>query len=102
MDSARELAVVREGFTGTGSLFSVALESDELVVRDSATGSITSELTGSADCVSFGSVVVEIEDNTAAEHHSGSISNFGSDSDTASSGTTSMSLREIGVGLVKL
>lgn len=100
--SDRNLDVDRVGFDGTGSRFGVASESVELAARGSAAGSIATKVIGSVARVSIGSVAAEIEDNTAAEHHSGSISNFGSDSDTASSRRTRMSLREIGLGLGKL
>jgi hypothetical protein len=100
--SDRNLDVVRAGFTGTGSHFGVASESEELVGRGSAAGSTDFKRIASVACVPFGSVGAEIEDNTAAEHHSGSISKFDSDSDTVSSRKTRMSLRVIGVGLGKL
>lgn len=95
--------VDRTGFTGTGSLFGVAAISEELIARGSAVGSTDCEVIGSVACAAFGPVVVfgsvvaeEIDDNTASEHHSGSISKFDSASDTASSRKTRMSLREIG------
>lgn len=100
--SDRNLDVDLAGFTGTGSLFGVASESEELVARGSATGSTDSEAIGSVAGVSFGSAVAEIDDNTASEHHSGSISKFDSASDTVSSSKTRMSLREIGLRSGKL
>ena len=100
--SDRAFDVDRAGFTGTGSLFGVASESDEIVARGSAVGSSDSKTNGSVAGVSFGSADAEMEDNTASEHHSGSISRFGNASDTASSRKTRMSLREIGLAPGKL
>lgn len=100
--SERNLDVDRAGFTGTESLFGVVSETEEFAARGLATGSTDRERTGSTDCVLPGTVVSEIEDNTASEHHSGSISKFDSASDTAISRKTKMSLREIGGGFGKL
>lgn len=100
--SERNLDVDRTGFSGTGSFFGVASETEELTTRGSATGSTDRKRTGSAACESPGTVVAEIDDNTASEHHSGSIFNFDSASDTAISRKTKMSLREIGGGFGKL
>lgn len=100
--SERNLDVDRAGLTGTGSLFGVASDSEEFTASGSAAGSTDGKAIGSVACVSLGSAVAEMEDNTAAEHHSGSNSKFDSASDTASSRTTRMSLREIGLGPGKL
>lgn len=100
--SDRNLGMDRAGFARAGSLFGVASEPVEFATRGSAAGSIATKVIGSVAGVSFGGVAAEIDDNTTAEHHSGSTSKFGSDSDTASSRKTRMSLREIGVGPGKL
>lgn len=100
--SDRNLGVDRAGFAGTRSLFGAASKGATFAARGSVAGSIAIEVIGSVARVSLGSVAEEIDDNTASEHHSGSISNFGSDSDTASSRKTRMSLREIDLGLGKL
>lgn len=102
LDSDRNLELGRAGFAGTGSFCGAASESEELVAKGSATGSTDCDWIGSVAGVSFGPAVAEIDDNTAAEHHSGSISKFDSASDTASSRKTRMSLREIGLRPGKL
>lgn len=100
--SDRAFDVDLAGFTGTGSLFGVASDSDESVARGSAAGSTDGKTNGSVACVSFGWSTAEIDDNIASEHHSGSISRVGNASDTASSRKTRMSLREIGLAPGKL
>lgn len=100
--SDRDLDVDPVGFAGKGLLVGVVSESDEFVTSGAAAGSIATKVIGSVAPASFGCAATEIEDNTAAEHHSDSISNFGDDSDTASSRKTRMSPREIGRGLGKL
>ncbi len=86
--SERDLDVDPIDFAGKRLLVGVASESDDFVASGSAASSIATKVIGSVVRASSGSAAAEIEDNTAAEHHSGSISNFGDDSDTASSRKT--------------
>ncbi len=94
--SGRDLDVPPVGFVGKRLLIRVISESAEFVANGAATVSIATNVVGSSVPASFSSADSKIEDNTAAEHHSGSISNFDDDSDTASSCKTKMPLRKIG------
>ncbi len=94
--SRGDLDVDPVGFAGKGSLVGAVFKLEDFVASGPAASSIATKVIGSVVRASSGSATTEIEDNTAAEHHSGSISNFGDDLDTASSRKTRMSLREIG------